>query len=348
MALRVALLTPFGPPSIRGNAVTAARIARGLSRRGVTVQIWDLSVTPEERVAREVGRFRPAVLHALHAYRVGPLALRVARRTGAPLVVTLTGTDVNHDLDDPERGPWVREVLEGAQAVVVFHSSVADRLVAVLPGVEPRLRVIPQAVSLEDRRPFDLSGRWPLPPERVLFVFPGGIRPVKRPRLALEPLGRLATRRPEIRLLYVGPILDPDEGEALRRALTPLPWARHLGSVPHAQMASLLEQADVVLNCSLSEGGMANAVLEALAVGRAVLASDVPGNRSLVEDGITGLLFRDADELAAHAERLAGDPALRKRLGEAGRARVLALYPPEREIDGYLDLYQRLVGAPRA
>jgi glycosyltransferase involved in cell wall biosynthesis len=113
-------------------------------------------------------------------------------------------------------------------------------------------------------------------------------------------------------------------------------------------MASLLTQADVVLNCSLSEGGMANAVLEALAVGRAVLASDIPGNRSLVDHGVTGLLFRDPDELEAQAQRLAEDADLRRRLGEAGRARVLALYPPEREIEGYLDFYQRLVGVPRA
>lgn len=345
MTLRVALLTPFGPPSIRGNAVTAARIARGLRRRGVEVQVWDLSATPEDQVGREVWRFRPVMLHALHAYRVGPLALRLARRLGVPLVVTLTGTDANHDLADPGRGPVVRKVLEGAQAVVVFHSSVADRVVAVQPGVEPKLRVIPQAVSLEDGRPFDLAARWPLPPERVLFVLPGGIRPIKRPCLPLAPLGRLAARRPEVRLLYVGPVLDPDKGEALQRALAQLPWARHLGSVPHAQMASLLAQADVVLNCSLSEGGMANAVLEALAAGRAVLASDIPGNRSLVEDGVTGLLFRDPQELEARAERLVEDSELRKRLGEAGRARVLALYPPEREIDGYVDLYERLLEA---
>jgi glycosyltransferase involved in cell wall biosynthesis len=74
-----------------------------------------------------------------------------------------------------------------------------------------------------------------------------------------------------------------------------------------------------------------------------VLGADIEGNRSLVEDGVTGLLFSSDEELESQAERLAVDPALRARLGAAGRARVRALYPPEREISGYVDVYRRLL-----
>ncbi|MBI2015774.1 MAG: glycosyltransferase family 4 protein, partial [Candidatus Rokubacteria bacterium] len=272
---RVALLTPFAPPSVRGNAVTVARVARGLRARGVELRVWDLSVTPEAAVEAEVEAYRPALVHAFHAWRVGPLALRLARRAELPLVVTLTGTDANLDLFDPERAPAVRRVLESAARLTVFHASIAERVAGALPDLRARIVVVPQAVSLARGERFDLSARWPLPPGRVLFVFPAGLREVKRPRLPLGPLDRVVARRPEVRLLYAGPILDPDEGDALLRALAARPWARHVGAVPHAQMASLLEQADVVLNCSRSEGGMANSILESLALGRAVLASDV-------------------------------------------------------------------------
>jgi len=98
-----------------------------------------------------------------------------------------------------------------------------------------------------------------------------------------------------------------------------------------------------VLNCSVSEGGMANAVLEALALERAVLVSAIPGNRALVKDNVTGLLFRDARELGAQAERLVRDPELRARLGRAGRALVEREFPVEREVSGYLTVYHRLV-----
>jgi L-malate glycosyltransferase len=202
--------------------------------------------------------------------------------------------------------------------------------------------VIPQGVHLVHGGPFDLAGRWPLPPERVLFLFPAGIRKVKNPLLPLYAFERLVIRRPAVRLLYVGPILDPAEGDALSRGLRERPWARHLGVVPHDRMRSLLEQVDVVVNASISEGGMANSVLEAMAMGRPVLASAIEGNRSLVEDGITGFLFRDQAELEERAEWLADDGGLRKRLGEAGRARLEAVYPAHREIDGYRELYGRV------
>jgi glycosyltransferase involved in cell wall biosynthesis len=348
MAPRVALLTPFAFPSVRGNAVTVDRVARGLRQQGVDLAVWDLSVTPEASAEAAVETFAPSLIHAFHAYRVGPFALRLARRMEVPLVVTLTGTDANHDLFDPSRAPVVRWVLEGATTLVVFHESIGDRIAGALPDLRGRLVTVPQAAALPAGERFDLAARWALPPERVLFVVPAGIRMVKRPLLPLAPLGRLLTRRPEVRLLYAGPVLDPDEGGALWRALDGLGWARHVGAVPHAQMASLLEQADVVLNCSLSEGGMANSVLEALAAGRAVLAADIEGNRSLIEDGVTGFLFGDEHELEARAGDLVADPVLRTRLGAAGRARVAALYPPGREIDGYVRVYRRLLPVPSA
>jgi glycosyltransferase involved in cell wall biosynthesis len=170
------------------------------------------------------------------------------------------------------------------------------------------------------------------------MLFPAGIRPVKRPLFPLAPLDSVAARYPGFELRYIGPILDVGEGEALLRALGGRQWARHLGEVPHAAMAALLRDADVVLNCSLSEGGMANSVLEALACGRAVLASDIAGNRSVIEDGVTGLLFGDPGDFADKAARLLGDPALRERLGEAGRARA-SRFGLQQEIERYLKLY---------
>ncbi|MBI2216783.1 MAG: glycosyltransferase family 4 protein [Candidatus Rokubacteria bacterium] len=346
MTGRVALLTPFAFPSVRGNAVTVDRIARGLANRGVELRVWDVGQTPEATIADELGDCQPSLVHAFHAWRVGPLALKLARRAEIPLVVTLTGTDANHDLFDPARAAAVRRVLEGAAATVAFHESIAARIRATLPDVGARLVVIPQAADLESHEPYRLAARWPMPPDRVLFLFPGGIRPVKNPRMPLEPLGRLAARDPRVRLAYAGPVLDRAEGDAVRRAIQGLSWVRHLGTVPHHQMASLLQRADVVLNCSVSEGGMANSMLEALSLGRAVLASAIDGNRSLVEDGVTGFLFRDDRELEVRAEQLARDPGLRERLGRAGRARVRSEYPASREINGYLDVYRRLVPVP--
>jgi glycosyltransferase involved in cell wall biosynthesis len=342
IAVRAALLAPFGPPSVRGNAITVDRIARGLAERGVDLRVWDLSVAPEPAVEAAVLDYRPTLLHAFHAYRLGPLAMRLTGRTGAPLLVTVTGTDVNHDLFDPERADVVRRALEGAQAIAVFDESMRTRIGGVLPDVVRRVEVVPQGVCLPAGAPFDLAARWALPPERVLFLFPAGIRTVKRPRWPLAPFDRLAARRPQARLLYVGPVLEAAEGEAFGAEIAGRRWARHLGAVPHGQMRSLFETADVVINASVSEGGMANSVLEAMAAGRPVLASDIEGNRSLVEDGVSGYLFRTEEEFEASAERLIDDPGLRRALGAAGRQALLRRYPAERELDRYVALYRRL------
>lgn len=343
--MRVAILAPFGFPSLRGNAITVGRIARGLRRRGLELRTWDCSAVPAERVEREVEAHRPTLVHAFHAFRVGPLACAIARRLGVPLLVTLTGTDGNHDLFDPARSRTVRQVLEGASALTVFHESMRTRVADALPHVATGIEVVPQSACLDAGPPYRLAQRLGVPPDAVVLLFPAGIRMVKDPLLPLAPLDRLVARFPSLRLVYVGPILDPAEGERLLRALDGRRWAAYLGMVPHRQMRSLLEASDVVLNCSLSEGGMANSVLEAMACARPVLASDIPGNRSLVEEGETGFLFRGPEGFEAKAARLAEDPALRRRLGLAGRARVEALYPPEREVEGYLAQYRRLAAA---
>src|SRR5262245_26259545 len=85
----LALLTPFAAPSVRGNAITVERVARGLRARGLDLEVWDLSAVAEATIEREVEAYRPALIHAFHARRAGPLALRLARRLEVPLVVTL-------------------------------------------------------------------------------------------------------------------------------------------------------------------------------------------------------------------------------------------------------------------
>ena len=342
-AARVAILTPSASPSIGGNATTVARIARSLRGRGVEVRVWNVSATPESAIVRQVVKFSPALIHAFHAFRTGPLAKRLASRVEAPLLVTLTGTDANRDLLEPDAAPIVRRVLERATGITVFRGSIAMKIIAIVPDVAPRILVIPQSVVFEDAGdPWPPAGTIPRTSGPIL-LFPAGIRKVKQPRFPLEPIERLLPRYPPLALLYVGPIIEREEADELFWRLGSRPWARHVGTIAHNRMPQLLESADVILNCSLSEGGMANSVLEALAMGRAVLAADIDGNRSVIEDGVTGFLFGTPEEFAAKADRLLAEPALRQRLGEAGREYLHARFPPAKEVEGYLAAYGRLV-----
>ena len=109
------------------------------------------------------------------------------------------------------------------------------------------------------------------------------------------------------------------------------------GDVP-----DLLARADVFVLASRSEGAPIS-ILEAMAAGLPVVASDVGGVGELVVDGATGLLVPAGDPaaLAAALERLLADPELRRRLGAAGRERARERFDLRAARDAHVSLYVR-------
>lgn len=106
----------------------------------------------------------------------------------------------------------------------------------------------------------------------------------------------------------------------------------------------LLRGLDVFVLPSRTEG-ICNTILEAMASGLPVVATDVGGNPELVVPDRTGLLVPPSspEALAAALVRYAGDPALRRGHGAAGRARVLAEFSLDAMIEAYLSNYEALL-----
>ena len=92
--------------------------------------------------------------------------------------------------------------------------------------------------------------------------------------------------------------------------------------------------------------GLPNVVMEAMASGVPVIATDIPGTRDLVTPGESGFLVPIGDRagLARFAHKILEDPALRQRLGEAGRQRILADFSVESMIAKHVTLYRELLG----
>jgi glycosyltransferase involved in cell wall biosynthesis len=112
-------------------------------------------------------------------------------------------------------------------------------------------------------------------------------------------------------------------------------------------IADLLHAADVVVAPSRREG-MGVAALEAMAAGRAVVASDVGGLAYAVVHERTGLLVppEDAAALASALARLIRNPELRQRLGAEGPPRIAEEFLPEQMIAAYEKLYQSVALRP--
>jgi glycosyltransferase involved in cell wall biosynthesis len=185
---------------------------------------------------------------------------------------------------------------------------------------------------------------WGWREDEIVFLLPAGLRPVKRPLDALAPLARLREERADIRFAIAGAVFDADLLAQVEEASASKPWFQWLGPVPHEEMGDLYRAADVVLNTSASEG-LSHALLEAMAAGKAVLASRVPGNRDLIHHGEDGFLYRDANEFLELARRLAADPKLRAQLGRRAAERIVREFSPLAERDRYADLYRRLAAA---
>ena len=340
--MRPALLTPYYDPPVRGNAVTVQRLERQLLSLGCRATVWGLDIRSPAEIIDGVATQGCDICHAFHALLGGALALQLKKKTALPYLVTLTGSDIYESLAGQQRSETIQALL-AADRLVVFHESIAARLAAEVPQVAGRIRVIPQGVDLP---PMETPGeRHHSDDDTIVFLLPAGLRPVKNVLSCLEPLAGLHAHDPRVRLVIAGPAIDDEYASCVLAALPAFPFASYIGTVDHPAMTALYRQASVVLNTSRFEGGMANSLLEAMASSRPVLVADIEGNRSLVNDGYTGLFYRDAPEFLDKAKLLLDDPALRQRLGNAGRRLVEDRHSPEREAAAYLGLYKEVLAA---
>jgi len=330
----VVLVVPPGLPATAGNHVSASRLATWLGRIGIPA--WVVQAGPGLAV-------RPgcAVIHAHHALLAGEAARVLARRSGLPLVVTLTGTDLGQG-----DTAALRQVAGEAAAMIAYHAEARDAFLKLLPGLTTPVEVISPGVELPGLSPRRRDD-WGWSGEEIVFLLPSGIRCVKDPCFAVGPLADLAAAGLRVRLAVAGPVREEAAAAGLRRAMAGRPWIFYLGEVPHDRMGELFQAADVVINTSRSEG-LSNAVLEAMAAGRPVLASDIAGNRAAIRHGEDGILYRDREDFLRWAGRLATSPALRARLGEAARRSASTRFSPEAEALAHARVYRLVSGRARS
>jgi len=189
--------------------------------------------------------------------------------------------------------------------------------------------VVHNGVDVERFRAMDrdpsLRKRWDVPPKARLIVSTGRLVGWKGLRLVVSAMPGLAR---DVHYLAVG---AGPEAESLRAHASVLGVADrvHLaGRVEHPELPAVLSQADIYVQPSIGEESFGISVVEAMACGLPVLASDFGALPEVVADGETGMLVARGDVSAwtsALADLLA-DPARRQRMGTAARARAEAKF----------------------
>ncbi len=299
--MRILIVIPQQDPA-SGNWVSAKRFQHGLTRLGHQVSIFGCTLHQEDELLLHIQQFEPDVALLLHAYRSGRPWLEATRQGNVPFLVMLTGTDVNHGLDDPAQRETIGEVLAQARFVLLQNPIIAAELTTRMPHLADRLRVFSAGVSL-GTAPFQLRNQPGIDKQACLFLCPAGLRPVKGLTELIAIFDRVAATETSLQLLYCGPVLDEPYAQQLLAEIDRRPWAHYLGVIAPEAMASAMRAADVVINNSESEG-LANSLLEAAALGVPILARDNSGNRAVVHHNVNGLLFKNSDECRQHVETL--------------------------------------------
>jgi len=314
-------------------ALASQDVPVALERRGPGLD-WGFPM----RLARRLRALRVDVLHA-HNQTAFFYGVPAARLAGVGRIVF-----TEHDRIAPPRpalaavhrtlARLTSQICAVSSAVrrrlARFDGIALDRITVVFNGVDGS-RFDPHSDGAAMRAELGVAGR------PTLGII-GRLSPEKNHVLAFAALARVARRFPDAVLLVVGdgplsavlPERASDVGVADR--------VRFLGA--REDVPRLMSAMDVVVLCSTMEG-LPLVPIEAMAAGRAVVVTDVGGCREAVVDGETGgvVASGDTDALAGQIERLLGDPALRARLGAAGRARFERLFSLDRMVRAYEAAY---------
>jgi glycosyltransferase involved in cell wall biosynthesis len=262
--------------------------------------------------------------------------LALTRRLRVPFVATRRQMPRSFMVEN-----WLASRL--ASRVIAVSAAVADALVqrgtprskvAVVPNGLIATRV-DQPVSTDDVERWRQAVGWS-PERRTLGI-------VSRRKDQIVVLRALERVRTPVRLVLAG--VEPTA--RLDQAIARVPARHAVVQVPfRSDIRPLYELLDMVLLPSRMEG-LSQALLEAMALDKAVVASAAAGNLDLLTDGVDGVLVPPLDPVAwaSAIERLLADPELCARLGRAARSTARETYALERTVERTAEVYREVLGS---
>ncbi len=291
-------------------------------------------------LSRLARRLKPEVIHS-YTFYTNFAAYWAARSAGAVGVGSVRG-ELNWGIRDA--GPVIGRLSARWPAHQVCNAACAATALRELRGpfLPRQLSIVRNGLDLDAYPAAPLPAR-AIP--RILGV--GYLLPVKRWDLLLGAARQLkqAGIRFEMRIAGGGPLRSALEQQA--RDLGVNDCVEFLGD--RSDVARLLADSTVVVHTSDSEG-CPNAVMEAMASGRAVVATDAGDIPLLIENGVSGFVVPrgDTDAIAERLSALIGDPGLCARMGEAARAAAVRAFGLQRLVTESLAAYRSAGWRPAA
>ena len=261
-----------------------------------------------------------------------------------PAVISCRGSQINIRPQMPGRKNYVDGLRMTLQRAAVVHCVSEDiQREAQKYGLDvDKSRVIRPAVDPDIFYPFEV----PLQNERFKLITTGSLIWVKGYEYLLTAFKQLVEGGVDAELHILGQgYMDQN----IRFTAMELGLENRVqlhGRVKPEEVLAQLQQADAFVLSSLSEG-ISNAVLEGMSCGLPIVTTDCGGMREAVTDGIEGYVVpvRVPDAMARALVKLAGDPELRTRIGEAGRRRVIDEFNLADQVREFLSLFEAVLNA---
>jgi len=304
------------------------------------------------QIRRAIRRYQPDVVHT-HSGKAGLLGRVAARAAGVPAIVhTVHGAPFH-----AYQGRGARALFRACERYAARRCdalvSVADAMTDLLvdAGVAPRemfatvysgMEVEPFLMANEHRAA--TRARLGYKDSHVVVGTIARLFHLKGHEYIVRAAQQVVKNNPQVRFLFVG---DGLLAEQIRQRISQArldDYFHFTGLVPPEQIPELIGAMDIVTHTSLREG-LARVLPQALIAGKPVISYDVDGAREVVINQQTGVLLEPMSiaPLAAAIESLAGDPALRDRLGSEGRAHFTEQFRHEHMTSQLRALYQRLL-----
>ena len=264
-----------------------------------------------------------------------------------PVLVTVQGSDI-FQMAKGRVGAWfTRSVLNRSDQVTALSHALKDAAVAA--GAAPeKIAIVPNGVDIQRFVPPPNDSRGQPTDQARIILFTGFLIQRKGVRYLLDALALLPPDLPPYRLAIVG---EGPEEATLRAQVAALGLGSRvefIGYQPQAVVSEWMRRAHFFVLPSLEEG-QGVVLLEALASGTPVVASDVDGIRDVVVPEVgTRVHAADPAELAVALEKmLRADAATWQRMSEAARARAVAVYDWDKIAARFVTIYEGMLAQSR-
>jgi glycosyltransferase involved in cell wall biosynthesis len=265
----------------------------------------------------------------------GFLAWRLKKQFKLPYIVSLRGADVP-GYSERFTGlyriitPLIKKIWQEAENVIA--NSQGLKKLALQTDAAQVINVISNGIDTHQFRPSlynfgDLASKMEAKSPRSFIDFQilcvTRITPRKGVRYLIEAMDLLRKKYHNLSLQIVGEGDEKANLEKLVQILSLEDQVKFAGLVPHEKLPAYYQSASAYVLPSLNEG-MSNSMLEALASGLPLLATDTGGTQELIEDGINGFILKmkSAEDIAEKLEILIKNPELRKKMGAESRTKA--------------------------